>query len=770
MFYSFKRIKLQHLIILCSIIFLLPLVIVLKYYQYVEQKGEMLDNFEKLRQITDNNIITSIKLVDSAYHIIEEAVKSNLERFLNELHNIYKEKNGDIEKIDLEEFKNSLNYNYKSGLDFYIIDENNVIIKTTYNRDLGLDFKKYPDLSAFFDRIRNDNKFVIDRLTAETLTGRHRVFAYLPTYDHRYILEAGCGLLQFGDILDQLSYMRIAEEIKDINPLVEYIRVYDRHGNIFGNPDYRPTEELKSQIFQLFYKREGTKFDFENEKRYFIFVDLNDPRYPTDSSKIIEVRYKISAIKDKINKAFVDILLNGLLIFLITLFVAYAISYFIDHPISKMVNEIDEISGGNLNKRITESNIIELNRLAHNINRMVDNIKSHIEKIKRQQEETLRLENQLRQSQKMEAIGLLAGGIAHDFNNIMSAILGYTNLLQIQFAENKEAKNKLDQIVLAIERGTRLIRVLLTFSRKQSINLRVVDLNEVISNISKLLRRIIGEDIRLNIRFSNESATVLADITNIEQVIMNLVTNARDAMPQGGELSISIDFTNVDEYKAAEHNVKAGRYVLIRVSDTGKGIEKEIIDKIFDPFFTTKESGKGTGLGLSIVYSIIKQHNGFISVNSELNKGTTFEIFLPYLSESFKEDDLSNQPEFIVGGSETILLVEDDDDIRSSLRYILEKYGYKIIEAYNGLDGYNKFVANQDMINLIITDVVMPEVSGVKMYERICEIRKDVKIIFMSGYSEEIIEQRAAKNLEVLFKPIHPHELLKKIREKLETT
>ncbi len=762
-----KGIKLQNLVLLCSLLFLLPLLLIVKFYQYSEQKKEILNNFETLRQITENNIITSIKLTDNGYHIIEESVRKGLEKFLYDLHQIYIDVDGDLEKIDLDSFKNELVFEYKAGLDFYIIDSNNVIVKTTYLPDLGLDFKRFPDLSLSLNTIRMGDKFVLDRLTVETLTGKYRVFAYLPTYDHKYILEAGCGLLQFSDILNQYNYMRLSEKIKEVNPFVEYIRVYDRHGHIFGNPDYIPDKEMEKKLFEIFYKRDGTKFDFDGSNRYFLFVDLNDLRYPTDSSKIVEIKYKTDIIKDKIDKAFFDVLLHGLLIFLIALFVTYVVSYWIDYPISKMIKEIEEISLGNFSKRINKSNILELDRLSQNINRMVDSIEEHITKIKKHQKETQRLENQLRQSQKMEAIGLLAGGIAHDFNNIMSAILGYTNLLQIQFKDNKEAKNRLDQIVSAIERGARLIRVLLTFSRKQSVNPRIIDLNEIISNISKLLRRLIGEDIRLNVKFSNEPATIVADVTNIEQVVMNLITNARDAMPQGGEITIEIGILNLDRKIDPENYVTNGKYVLLRVADTGAGIEPDILDKIFDPFFTTKEFGKGTGLGLSVVYSIVKQHKGFIEVKSEKNKGTVFDIYFPFQEEVSSIDTSVENQDFLEGGSETILLVEDDPDIRNSLRFILERYGYKVFEASNGLEGYNVFEANKDKIDLIISDVVMPELSGVKMYEKILELNNKIKIIFMSGYNEEILEERTSKNLEVVFKPIPPAELLKKIREKL---
>lgn len=764
----FKRIKIQNLILLCTAAFLIPILLILKYSQYVEQKNEIYEQFKSLRQLTENNIIISVKMVDNAYHIIEEIVRPNLNRFLIMLREKY-DKDGLLDKVALEKFKESLDYPFKDGLDFYIIDENNVIVETTYTVDKGLDFKRFPDLVKFFDNIRGKDEFILDRLTVETITGQYRIFAYLPTSDHKYILEVGCKLLQFSQTLEEHNFIRIAERIKEINPLVEYIRVYDRHGHIFGNIDYKPTDELRDKILKMFYERKGTDFNFDSEDKYFIFVDLNDSRYPTDASKLVEIKYKTTIIKEKINKAFLEVVLNGILLFLISLFVAYVIAYLIEIPISKMVREIGDISGGDLQKRISDSNIDELNRLALNINKMVDSLEEHIARIKRQQEEKEKLEIQLRQSQKMEAIGLLSGGIAHDFNNIMSAILGYTNLLQMQFRDNNEARNKLNQIVSAIERGTRLIRVLMTFSRKQTINFRIIDLNEVITGISKLLRRLIGEDIRLNIKFSTEPAMIMADTTNIEQVIMNLVTNARDAMPQGGELTIEVSVKEVNDELANAHKIVSGKYVLLSVVDTGKGIERENLQKIFDPFFTTKEAGKGTGLGLSVVYSIIKQHNGFILVESEIGKGTRFDLYIPYNCETEKLGEDVQESEFIEGGSETILLVEDDDDIRNSLRYILDRYGYKVIEAKNGLEGYVLFKENADKIDLILSDVVMPELSGVKMYERISEIKEGVKILFMSGYSEEILEQRIKKDIDVLYKPIPPSELLKKIREKLKS-
>ncbi len=768
MSFLLNKIKLQNLVLLFSTIILIPFVLLLKYYQYNEQKNDILSQFDSIRQITENNIVTTIKMTDNTYYIIEEIIRPNLQTALENLNRAYESEDGDIEKIDLYKLKAEMDPDNRRGLDYYIIDSSNVVIKTTYQTDMGLDFKKFPDLSKFFNVIRAGSTFVLDRLSVETLTGDYRIFAYLPTKDHKYILEAGCKLYEYRDILEKYNYMHMSEKIKQVNPLIEYIRVYDRHGHIFGNPDYRPTEEIKNKIFNLFYKRKGTSFNINEETRYFLFVDLLDPRYPTDSSKLVEVKYKTYLIKEEIDKALIDVFINGILLFLIALFISYTISYLIDYPISRMINEIGEISEGNLKKRISDSNIIELNTLAQNINQMVNSIEEHITKIKKEQEEKQRLEIQLRHSQKMEAVGLLAGGIAHDFNNIMSAILGYTNLLQIQFRDDRDVKNKLDQIVSAVERGSRLIRILLTFSRRQSINFRVVDLNEVVSNISKFLRRIIGEDIKLNLSFSNDSATVLADITNIEQVIMNLVTNARDAMPQGGELNIEIGRRDVNESLASEHNGKPGSYVVIKVSDTGRGIDKAIIDKIFDPFFTTKEVGKGTGLGLSVVYSIVNQHGGFIVVDSVIGQGTAFEIFFPYIEDSKRADEGIDNYEFVEGGSETLLLVEDDKDIRDSLRFILERYGYKVIEASNGIEGYETFVKNKDKIDLIISDVVMPELSGVKMYDRILAIKKDAKIIFMSGYNEEILEQRVKRDIDVIFKPVPPAELLKKIREALQ--
>lgn len=297
----------------------------------------------------------------------------------------------------------------------------------------------------------------------------------------------------------------------------------------------------------------------------------------------------------------------------------------------------------------------------------------------------------------------------------------------------------------------------------------MLDLNEIVSGINKLLRRVIGEDIRLNVSFSREPAWIIADITNIEQIIMNLVTNARDAMPQGGELTIAIEVKEIDDELRKAHNVPdIVKFVVLEVEDTGRGIDREILDRIFDPFFTTKEVGKGTGLGLSIVYSIVTQHGGFIEVRSVKDKGTVFEIYFPYQEDGEKTDLQSQEEMFLEGGNETILLVEDDVDIRNSLKFILERYGYNVIEASNGIEGLEMFSKRKDEIDLIISDVVMPGMSGVKMFEGISAIKRNVQIIFMSGYNEEVLEQRGNKNIDVLFKPIPPAQLLKMIRQKLK--
>jgi PAS domain S-box-containing protein len=385
-----------------------------------------------------------------------------------------------------------------------------------------------------------------------------------------------------------------------------------------------------------------------------------------------------------------------------------------------------------------------------------------------------RLEEQLRQSQKMEAIGTLAGGIAHDFNNILTAIIGYAGLLKTGVGQDDLLKDYVDEMMISCERASLLTQSLLAFSRKQVISPKPVDLNKVIKKVEALLIRVIGEDIELRTILARRDLTVMADVGQIEQVLMNLAANARSAMPDGGILSIGTEALELDnEFTKAHGYGIPGPYALISVTDTGHGMDEKTKERIFEPFFTTREVGKGTGLGLAMVYGIIKQHEGYINTYSELGKGTTFKIYLPLIeAEAEVKEPLMSalagavQPR----GSETILLAEDDSEVRKITRNILEGSGYRVIEAVDGEDAVTKFLLGKDEIQLLIFDVIMPKKSGKDAYEEVKKIAPGVKALFTSGYTADIIHRKGIleEGLNFIAKPVAPDILLKKIREVLD--
>lgn len=382
-----------------------------------------------------------------------------------------------------------------------------------------------------------------------------------------------------------------------------------------------------------------------------------------------------------------------------------------------------------------------------------------------------KLEAQLLQSQKMEAIGTLAGGIAHDFNNILTAIIGFATIMRMKMAPEDPQRSALEQILSSAERAAYLTQSLLAFSRKQVINPKPTDLNGIVLNVEKLLRRIIGEDIELPTRVCEGDLTVMADSGQIEQVLMNLVANSRDAMPRGGTIAIETAKVQVDPAFVSAHGFgRPGNFALITVADNGSGMDEATRSKIFEPFFTTKEQGKGTGLGLAIVYGIVNQHGGHISVYSEPGAGTTFRIYLPLVAAPAPSVP---PPGAVVprGGDEIILLAEDDKDVRKLTRIILEDFGYHILEAVDGQEAIDQFRSHSAEIDLVLADVVMPKFSGLDFYRAAREIRPGIKIIFTSGYPAGIIHAKGTldEGVNYLPKPVSPVDLLKMVREVLDT-
>jgi PAS domain S-box-containing protein len=380
------------------------------------------------------------------------------------------------------------------------------------------------------------------------------------------------------------------------------------------------------------------------------------------------------------------------------------------------------------------------------------------------------LEAQLFQAQKMEAVGLLAGGVAHDFNNLLTAIFGYGTMLSARSGENEPAKTYIREILSAAERAAELTRSLLTFSRKQVINARPVLLSEILERVGKLLKRVIGEDIELKLSISSREASILADSTQIEQVLLNLATNARDAMPGGGTLLIETGRVEIgDEYVKEHPYFKRGPYMLVSVTDTGHGMDARTQEKIFEPFFTTKETGKGTGLGLAIVYGIVKQHNGYLHVSSEPGKGTTFKLFFP-VTDAEAASVLHPVVSKAVKGTETVLVAEDDAAVRQLACTALEAYGYTVVLAEDGEDAVRKFKEATKPVDLVVLDIIMPKMNGKVAYEEIKKLRPDVKAVFMSGYTADIVNRQGIleTDMEFIVKPFPPNALLRKVREILD--
>ena len=382
-----------------------------------------------------------------------------------------------------------------------------------------------------------------------------------------------------------------------------------------------------------------------------------------------------------------------------------------------------------------------------------------------------RLEEQLRQSQKMEAIGQLAGGVAHDFNNILTVIHGHASLLAASNPDKAFARSA-QQITQAAERASGLTRQLLTFSRRQLIQPKRLDMNKIVGNMTDMLGRIMGEDVTLQLNYSHSPAMVEADAGMMEQVLLNLAVNARDAMPRGGQLTVRISIVDVNEDHVRRHpEARAGRFVCVSKTDTGSGIPPENLLRIFEPFFTTKEVGKGTGLGLATVYGIVKQHQGWVEVESTLGKGTTFRIYIPHVGGEQVQSEKTATQLIVHGGTETILLVEDEKAVRELVARVLENHGYKVLQAGTGAEAVEIWRSQKAEISLLLTDLIMPgAMNGRELAESLWTERPDLKVIFTSGYSSDIVGKdfRIKSDLNFLQKPYHPQTLALSVRHCLD--
>lgn len=395
-----------------------------------------------------------------------------------------------------------------------------------------------------------------------------------------------------------------------------------------------------------------------------------------------------------------------------------------------------------------------------------------ITEIKKVKEKLLHTEEKMRQSPKIEAIGRLAGGIAHDFNNIMGVVMLHADLLLEQMDKDDPKRRRVTEIRSASVRAASLTQQLLAFGRKQVLQPVVLNLNSVVSDTGKMLKRLIGEDIEIKTVLGENLNSIMADPNQMAQVIMNLAINSRDAMPDGGELFIKTENVTIEEEEILHEAFRPGNYVNLTIKDTGRGIPKEIQPRIFEPFFTTKEQGLGSGLGLSMAYGIVKQSGGYIFVTSEENEGASFSIYMPVHTE--KELERNDDKELLFNGSfvgnETILLVEDEDIVRAITSEVLERLGYKILEAENGEEAMERASQYEGEIHLLLTDVIMPKMNGKDLAVKLTTLRPNIRVLFMSGYNEDVISEKGIlnKGIHYINKPFSPANIAKKIREVLK--
>jgi len=461
-------------------------------------------------------------------------------------------------------------------------------------------------------------------------------------------------------------------------------------------------------------------------------------------------------------------------------------------PLSNMVDAVKEMGESGLVGRIPENNgSVEIDSLARLINGLqeeLENLNDELsEKVHKQnrelwdqaqrlqqgEEERAGLEQQLLQSQKMEAIGQLAGGVAHDFNNLLMLIMGNNSLAISQLPEDHPVLENLREIDQASEGAVSLTRQLLAFSRRQVLQMRVIDLNEVVARLEKMLGRLIGEDVVLETNFGCDAGQVRADAGQIEQVLMNLAINARDAMPTGGTLIIETQNVVIDETYTVQHDVvrpnSYGPYTMVAVTDTGTGMDADTMRRIFDPFFTTKARGKGTGLGLSTVYGIIKQSGGYIWVYSELDQGSVFKFYLPHADSDIRVEELPST-QMRVGGDETILLVEDDESVRKLCKHSLEQCGYTVLDSEDAMGAMKACQEHSGDIDLILTDVVMPNMNGPEMVELLVPIMPQSKVLYMSGYTDNAVltTEVLEPGMNFLQKPFSLDSLAEKVRSVLD--
>ncbi len=556
---------------------------------------------------------------------------------------------------------------------------------------------------------------------------------------------------------------------------------------IYVDHDISKIPSLKKLQFELSqnvsYKKIDEKTDhfIKNAERYYInlFAIKNRLEFLNDTeNRFMEIaNSNIQDTADLIEKKQknLEYLIISLVIFsvILTLFLWFLVSRQVTLFLNNMNLAVNSIRNGEHDFDSPNVSEDELGDVFLLLQHLSQSLKEEIIVRRRAEKEKLTLQEQLHHSQKIESIGRLAGGVAHDFNNILTGITGYSELALLKTPADQPVRNYISLIHENALKAAGLTKKLLAFSRKQLLEKKVVNLNTIVNNVVAMLQRIIGEDIILDFKLKDSLRNIFADISQIEQILMNLSVNARDAMPNGGRLLIETTEVEIGEDFVKHHNgmEETGSYVMVSVSDTGIGMPKQILEKIFDPFFTTKEIGKGTGLGLATVYGTVKQHNGHIWVYSEPEHGTTFKVYLPIVEgEAVSEENHLNV--HLAKGDETLLVVDDEDSIRSLIRDTLAPLGYTLLEASNGQEALELCRQKKDMkIDLLLTDIIMPGMNGNELSVAVQKNRPDIKVLFMSGYADNILNPHdISEDMELHFipKPLTPTTLTRKVRELLD--
>jgi signal transduction histidine kinase/ActR/RegA family two-component response regulator len=582
--------------------------------------------------------------------------------------------------------------------------------------------------------------------------------------------------LVFGDPTAGLELLKGADATTD----VAYVVIVDAKGKLFAaihedrarRARYREPSSVSGITPDGSILRTALPILYESRRIGTLYAGLS----------LAPVRAEIAGMRR-------GIALASALVFLMGLLVAILIGTFVTRPLNQMVETTKEIARGQWQRRAPVHSLDEVGELAGSFNTMLDALersRNELEELNRNLEQRVAdrtselerevlerqsLEEQFRQAQKMEAVGRLAGGVAHDFNNLLTTILGYSHLILGQMEPHDPQRLDVEEIRKAGDRAAALTKQLLAFSRKQVIEPKVLEVNAVVANMEKMLCRLIGEDIRCVTELDSSAGHIKADLGQLEQVIMNIVVNARDAMPDRGKLTIQTGSADFDAAFVRQHvGAQLGQYASIVVSDTGCGMDHVTKLRIFEPFFTTKGPSKGTGLGMATVYGIVKQSEGYILVDSEPGQGTRISLYFPQVSTEGLVLDSAAAPIPLPGGSEIVLLVEDEDAVRSLVRGVLHARGYAVLDASNAAEAVrisNDFVGP---IHVLLTDVVMPDVNGRELADQLKQTRPEMRLLYMSGYTEDQVVHHGVMTSDVGFlqKPFTPERLLRKLRETLD--